>query len=270
VPLWTPSRTSTHLWLDAADASTIFDAASGGSLTANGGNVGRIQDKSGNLRHATQSTAGLRPVRNGSAIDFTARWLTVPTAAFAANRCIVGVFNSSATSSNSSTGFLNIANATWNPEIRLGIGASGNDAGVYSGDYYFSAATSYSLATSSVFAFDANSDDTMTLYRNGTSAASGTRSVTWASLTEFRIGSYSVSGTRNGSLRELVICNRSDRQLAEGYLAWKWSLQGSLDASHPYREAAPSYGGSSPINGQSLIRPAGSAAQQLLIQGAIP
>ena len=33
--------------------------------------------------------------------------------------------------------------------------------------------------------------------------------------------------------------SNSDRQLVEGYLAWKWNLQGSLLASHPYSSAAP-------------------------------
>ena len=29
----------------------------------------------------------------------------------------------------------------------------------------------------------------------------------------------------------------TDRQKVEGYLAWKWGLQASLDASHPYKDA---------------------------------
>jgi len=31
----------------------------------------------------------------------------------------------------------------------------------------------------------------------------------------------------------------NDRQMVEGYLAWKWSLQNSLPAGHPYKSAAP-------------------------------
>jgi len=31
----------------------------------------------------------------------------------------------------------------------------------------------------------------------------------------------------------------SDRQKLEGYLAWKWGLQGNLPAGHPYKSAAP-------------------------------
>ena len=64
--LWTPSQISTALWLDAADASTLYDATSGGSLVAADGTVARWQDKSGNARHATQATSINRPLRKTS------------------------------------------------------------------------------------------------------------------------------------------------------------------------------------------------------------
>jgi hypothetical protein len=40
----------------------------------------------------------------------------------------------------------------------------------------------------------------------------------------------------------------SDLQFAEGYLAWKWGTVSSLDASHPYKSAAPTVSaGASPF-----------------------
>jgi hypothetical protein len=51
------------LWLDAADASTMYDATSGGSLVAGGGAIARWEDKSGGGYHVTQSTANNRPTR---------------------------------------------------------------------------------------------------------------------------------------------------------------------------------------------------------------
>ncbi len=56
-----------QLWLDAADPSTLFNATSGGSAVAADGAVARWQDKSGNARHATQSTSGNRPLRKAAA-----------------------------------------------------------------------------------------------------------------------------------------------------------------------------------------------------------
>jgi hypothetical protein len=55
--------TGLQLWLDASDASTLFDATTGGSLVAADGGVARWEDKSGNGRHATQSTSANRPAR---------------------------------------------------------------------------------------------------------------------------------------------------------------------------------------------------------------
>ncbi len=49
---WTPAQLSTALWLDAADAGTI---------TLNGSTVSQWNDKSGNGRNATQSTAANQP-----------------------------------------------------------------------------------------------------------------------------------------------------------------------------------------------------------------
>lgn len=55
-------------WIDASDASTLYTAATGGSLVAADGTVGRAEDKSGNGRHATNSVANNRPLRKVGAI----------------------------------------------------------------------------------------------------------------------------------------------------------------------------------------------------------
>jgi hypothetical protein len=53
-------------WYDASDASTLYDATTGGSLVAADGGVARWEDKSGNGRHMTQSTSANRPARKTS------------------------------------------------------------------------------------------------------------------------------------------------------------------------------------------------------------
>lgn len=58
-----PASLSPALWLDASDAATLYDAATGGSLVSADGAVARWEDKSGNSRHATQATSGSRPLR---------------------------------------------------------------------------------------------------------------------------------------------------------------------------------------------------------------
>jgi len=55
-----------QLWLDASNASSLYDATSGGSLVASGGTVRRWEDLSGNANHATGSTG---PARSVSAVN---------------------------------------------------------------------------------------------------------------------------------------------------------------------------------------------------------
>lgn len=76
-----------QLWLDAADPATLFDATTGGSLVAANGGVARWEDKSGNGRHATQSTSGNRPLRKTAIqggrdvvrFDGSNDWINLPT-----------------------------------------------------------------------------------------------------------------------------------------------------------------------------------------------
>lgn len=63
-PQFSPANlTDLAAWWDASDGSTLFDATSGGSLVVADGGVKRWEDKSGNGRHATQSTDANRPTR---------------------------------------------------------------------------------------------------------------------------------------------------------------------------------------------------------------
>lgn len=56
------------VWWDFTDATTLYDATTGGSLVASGGLIARVEDKSGNSRHATQTNSTFRPIRTVGAI----------------------------------------------------------------------------------------------------------------------------------------------------------------------------------------------------------
>jgi hypothetical protein len=67
--------------------------------------------------------------------------------------------------------------------------------------------------------------------------------VAWTSAPPF-LGATTVAGrVLDGWVAEIYFTNAvqttADRQKNEGYLAWKWGLQGNLDPSHPYKSAAP-------------------------------
>lgn len=60
-------------WYDPSDLSTLYqDSAGTTTVTADGDPVGRMEDKSGNGNHATQSTSAARPVYR---TDGTLHWL---------------------------------------------------------------------------------------------------------------------------------------------------------------------------------------------------
>jgi hypothetical protein len=82
-------------------------------------------------------------------------------------------------------------------------------------------------------------------YLNG--SADGTVSAgKWGTSTVFssgKIGNDQYGSYLVGDIAEIVLINAkdstSDRQKMEGYLAWKWGLEGDLPVGHPYKSAAP-------------------------------
>jgi hypothetical protein len=84
------------------------------------------------------------------------------------------------------------------------------------------------------------------------------------------IGSTRIPGPANyylqGQIAEIVDCNdfllTSEKEQVEGYLAWKWGLEGSLPIGHTYAAAAPRVALTSNVTlaltGQSLASAIGS------------
>jgi len=53
---------------------------------------------------------------------------------------------------------------------------------------------------------------------------------------------FRTGGAFSGVMGELIIkpiSSTTTRQKMEGYLAWKWGLEGNLPSDHPYKNAAP-------------------------------
>jgi hypothetical protein len=88
----------------------------------------------------------------------------------------------------------------------------------------------------------------------GTSALYSTASNTigWNTGTYYQpyLGSDGSTGI-DGWVAEIYFTNAkqttADRQKNEGYLAWKWGLQGNLDPTHPYKSSPPSGSGTSTL-----------------------
>lgn len=81
------------------------------------------------------------------------------------------------------------------------------------------------------------------LYLNGTQSATATATYTPGSASGFLVGGRWDNGVIppffDGFMYEIVVFNSAlstqNRQIMEGYLAWKWGLQSSLPANHPFR-----------------------------------
>jgi len=88
---------------------------------------------------------------------------------------------------------------------------------------------------------------TTSVYANGTLIQSTSQTKSWGgSVTSFGFGEYfavSGGGPPNANVSEFLIyntvLNTTQRQKIEGYLAWKWGLQSTLPAGHPFKTAAP-------------------------------
>jgi hypothetical protein len=78
-------------------------------------------------------------------------------------------------------------------------------------------------------------------FQNGTQQLTGSASFTTGGIT---IGNrYTLNESWPGHICEMILHNTAlttfQRQQVEGYLAWKWGLQGNLPANHPYKLFPP-------------------------------
>jgi hypothetical protein len=233
------------LWLDGADSSTI---------TLSSGVITQWRDKSGNGRNTT--TIGGSPTFSSNFINLngsstylvgpytnTTEYLTMFVIAtvdfsqgvYAYYYRLLSVGSTSANDYNSPS----YASILHNPDSTQ-IGG------------YRNFATNFgSVTTNTTFLICLQYDGTnSTNFINGTSASSV------ASTGSFGTTSYSIGrdvGNTDGGgaytywpgkVGEVIIFNSSlsntQRQQAEGYLAWKWGLKDSLPSSHPYKLFPPS------------------------------
>jgi hypothetical protein len=264
--LWTPDEIVTQLWFDAADAAT---------KTITSGRVSQWDDKSSFARHVSQSNATNRPVDNTVTLnslpvmsfdssDHLNRTKAAGLAGLVQNTGQVSVF--------AVRRFNNLANGTC-VVLTVGTGdASSGRISQYSvtsvddheryggirvdgGGFVNETAGLLSVSTWQVTAGLYNAKAALlTAHRNGSVAIAG---FTWGTAGLFSntepdgpgdiglaVGAWTdpSSGTFEGDIAELIVTHYADtatRQRIEGYLAWKWGLQGSLPGGHPYESAAP-------------------------------
>ncbi|MFM6607180.1 MAG: hypothetical protein ACKPH3_24430 [Dolichospermum sp.] len=224
--LWTPAQISTDLWLDAADSSTII---------LNGSTVSQWRDKSGNERHATQATAANQPAYQATGLNGR------PTIGFdGTNDALLSSFSLALPATvivvfriNAYKSFGVIyGNATTNT-----LGLHSSNSALYNFDGIAVRSLSTTLTTTPLMVASTWSSNQIQSHVNGGNAF--TFSTSNPNFTGLVIGDASVgSQTLNGSISEIVITS-ANRQLIEGYLAWKWELTANLPDNHPFKFNPP-------------------------------
>jgi len=257
--LWTPADITTALWLDAADANTLFDATSGGSLVAADGTVARWEDKSGNANHATQSTSGSRPLRKTNIqngldtllFDGSDDWLSgAATPCTSNNKTIISVAKNAA----GAGGGVLYMNQQGNNNKFFARQRFANNTSIVGGDGVANNVTiTANLSTAwesfTISSWTQQSSNRAVFYwNNGTSYATTGIPDNENGSAGYRLGTGQSSpgalvNVFPGDIGELVILNSQastdTRQRIEGYLAHKWGLTANLPNDHPYKTAAP-------------------------------
>lgn len=256
------------LWLDGADASTMFqDTAGTTPVTANGQLVSRWKDKSQNGFAFTTGAGGTAPTYNTNALNSVSgvtfgstessttfstnfKWLDSTINCYSSftlggsNTTVFAVLNVNALSQHNRVFYTSI-------DLDMGILYPWTGAGFIWDQPYNSAANrllnSYSTTGGQILSL-VRSGANMTAYANGTSFASlSTASGTIGNASStVSIGGGLFGGTYytfNSNICEMVIYNRDlttvERQQTEGYLAWKWGLLASLPSTHSLKSFPP-------------------------------
>ena len=245
--IWNPRMITTALWLDAADASTV---------TIVSGAVSQWNDKSGNSRHATQSTSGKRPLfaatglNSMPAIDCDG---TDDELLLTGVTSLTSVFQSLfvVAKRDNAGGRTEISIAIGNPSTGDSIAEvpRWSDNVMYTQvGYTANRPVPTSVITDLPYITSATGGSIQRSYTNGTLIGTGTsQSTTAFSVTAGYIGSGTAVSISNryfdGKISEIVLLPQEastvTRQLVEGYLAHKWGLTTNLPAGHPYKTVGP-------------------------------
>jgi hypothetical protein len=248
---------SLNLWIDASDSS---------KYTLSNGTISTVTDKSANARVFTGGS-GFTPANTFNG--------TYPTFTNSSKHSILGK-NTSIPITTPVTAFY-VINLQPNGEqyyvLHDGAGngrllyyTTYSGGGIFAGGIMWSGNTQITgpltINTGSHVISASYNGSSSVGYKNGTSYVTGT--IDNINTTGLSIGGWVSIGGWIGEISEIIMFNRllstSDRQTVEGYLAWKWGLQSTLPASHPYTGANPTPVGSIPDAPTSLSATIGNGS----------
>lgn len=256
---WSPSSLSPYMW---------YDAAVNTSITLSGTNVTQWNDLSGNALHMTGTGASVFPVYSTDSLNgFTTMTINCTTAfryfqntsvSITGNQLTVFSVHKNTPSTgrvvygrvfsmailgtnqdyNATTTIAPLLYGTFPPnnlanQITLYYNGSPRSQGTVTFGNYLVAASRRDAGTASLWA-------------NGTKSTDGTGlGTTNFNITTVRMGADMAlaDAGMNGALAEQIVFRSalSDALVdkVNGYLAWKWGLQGNLPNAHAYKNTPP-------------------------------
>ena len=236
---FTPTQISgCQLWLDAADTSSY--RVSGANLTSwsDKSGTGKTISFSGTPTYKAKATGNLPSIVFNSAMLTTTFSSTFGSGDVAYFAVWIQYTNNS--------GIVMTLGGTTTPGLGMGCNGQYNFfewgvAGAES-DYAFTGSITFNRYVVQSGTIRSNA---MLCSVNGYSGTAATSSQPQTSTT-FNIGSATSVGSGyaiNGEIAEVLVyvgtISTTQQQQIEGYLAWKWGLQGSLNPSHPYATVNP-------------------------------
>lgn len=250
------SLTGCQLWFDATDPLNT------GSTPTNGSSITTWYDKSGYARNATSASSNVynstglnsKPAITINTSSGNLKWLTgsVPITTNTMTIFAIMSMNSSSGTAGRIIGLSQPGSQDYdnNNYVAFIRGNNASFVGPYrNGITAYSVLPNYSAPYLCECWFDGTNVNSTIQNGASTSISSASSSGNFA-ISYFVIGNNDTTsvgaGTFNGFISEILIYNtslsQSNRQSVEGYLSWKWGLQGNLPSAHPYYSAAPTGG----------------------------
>lgn len=231
---FSPLSLSPALWLDASDASTLYDSTVGGSLVAADGAIARWEDKSGNGRHATQSTGVSQPLRktgiqNGRDVarfDGANDYMAGSLPALGAGEYTVFIASKQNSSANYETIITLGGDANYSALIPTKSHTDYLFVGSIFNDYL---QTTNSLVGNKIISIK-RSGSTGYAWINGSATSPASASIVSQNIVaDYKIGGLPVySQMLNGDVLEVIVfptaLSDTDRQAVESYLNAKWAI----------------------------------------------
>jgi hypothetical protein len=222
-----------QMWLDGADPLARGTPPPIGTV------IERWSDKSGN---GFNGTGVASPTYTAAGISFngSSQYYTTTYTSFASTESIFVVYTTTNASTQSALVDTNSGGGRSFQSFSAAAGPSLSSSGVawrIFGAYPITGGTRY-------IAECTYSTSGINIYVTGNlSASNNTNPAFTAGITTIGGGNSLPSWLLNGTISEVLIYNRvlstRERQVVEGYLGWKWSVQLNLPTSHPYYSYPP-------------------------------